>query len=56
MKIGINTKLTLKDGTVILCSTGMKDYNTGEEYRIGYDGEKQVKFTESDIARPRLTN
>ena len=54
MKIQYNTKLTLKDGTSILRSTAMKDYETGEEYRNGYDGERFVKFTLEDIALPKL--
>ena len=55
MKIKFNTKLTLKDGTQIVCSTAMKDYSTGEEYRNGRSADGVfVKFTEADIVLPRL--
>lgn len=55
MKIQYNTKLTLKDGTTVLRSTAMKNYETGEEYRNGITaGGVFVKFTEADIVLPRL--
>ena len=54
MKIKFNTKLTLKDETLILASTEMLDSPTGETYRIGYTGNSFVKFTEDDVLLPDL--
>jgi hypothetical protein len=55
MKINHDTRLTLKDGTKIKISFGMKDYSTGREYRQGFTTDnKFVDFTEADIVLPRL--
>jgi hypothetical protein len=54
MKIKMNTKLSLKDGTEILASTEMSDSSTGATYRIGYTGNSFVRFTEDDILIPYL--
>ena len=55
MKIKHNTPLTLKDGTKIKISFGMKDYSTDREYRQGFTTDKKfVNFTETDIVLPRL--
>jgi len=55
MKININTKLVLKDGTKIEASTEMLNSSTGERYRIGFTGDSFVKFTEEDVLLPSLT-
>lgn len=55
MKIGINTKLVLKDGTKIEASTEMLNSSTGDIYRIGFTGDSFVKFTEEDAILPSLT-
>jgi hypothetical protein len=54
MKIEMNTKLSLKDGTEILSSTEMSDSSTGATYRIGYTGKSFVRFTEDDVLIPYL--
>ncbi len=55
MLIKHDTKITLKNGTRILSSIGMKDYSTGENYRNGLSAEGDfVQFTEADILLPHL--